>query len=231
MAEHSDDKTLADAELIKSDAVEETLESSTAQRHGFFTRLYTGTGAFDVVGRRKMWFTVSGLIIAIAIASIAIRGFTFGIDFQGGTKVSFPRGDATVQQVEDVFRETLGHEPEQVVVVGNGASATVQIRSEMLSNDQTAKLKDALFNEFHPVGVDGEPSKQAISDSAVSSTWGSQITKKALIALGVFLVLVGLYITIRYERYMAMSALATLVFDLTTTAGVYSLVGFEVSPA
>jgi preprotein translocase subunit SecF len=231
MAKHSDDKTLADAELIKSDAVEETLESSTAQRHGFFTRLYTGTGAFDVVGRRKMWFTVSGLIIAIAIASIAIRGFTFGIDFQGGTKVSFPRGDATVQQVEDVFRETLGHEPEQVVVVGNGASATVQIRSEMLSNDQTAKLKDALFNEFHPVGVDGEPSKQAISDSAVSSTWGSQITKKALIALGVFLVLVGLYITIRYERYMAMSALATLVFDLTTTAGVYSLVGFEVSPA
>ena len=206
------DKTVDDAETIESGAVEETLESSTAQRHGFFARLYTGTGAFDVVGRRKVWFTVSGLIIAIAIASIAIRGFTFGIDFQGGTKVSFPRGDATVQQVQDVFRETLGHEPAQVVVVGNGASATVQIRSEMLSNDQTAKLKDALFNEFHPVGVDGKPSKQAISDSAVSSTWGSQITKKALIALGVFLVLVGLYIT--------MSALATLVFDLTTTAGV-----------
>jgi preprotein translocase subunit SecF len=145
--------------------------------------------------------------------------------------MSFPRGNASVQQVEDVFRKTFGHDAEQVVTVGNGASATVQIRSEMLSNDQTAKLRDALFNELHPVGADGKPSKQAISDSAVSSTWGSQITKKALIALAVFLVLVGLYIMIRYERYMAMSALATLLFDLTTTAGVYSLVGFEVSPA
>ena len=167
----------------------------------------------------------------IAIASIALRGFTLGIDFQGGTNVSFPRGNATVQQVDDVFRKTLGHDPEEVVVVGNGGSATVQIRSEALSNDQTAKLKDALFAEFHPVGVDGKPSQQAISDSAVSSTWGAQITKKAVIALVVFLVLVSLYITIRYERYMALSALAALGFVLTTTAGVYSLVGFEVSPA
>ena len=65
----------------------------------------------------------------------------------------------------------------------------------------------------------------------MSETWGGQITKKALIALLVFLVLVTIYITVRYERYMAMSALATMFFDLTTTAGVYSLVGFEVTPA
>src|ERR1700736_5749175 len=224
-----DKKTRGEAGFIysavdspESGAVEEGLESP---HHNFFTRLYTGTGAFEVVGKRRLWFAVSGLIIAIAIASIAIRGFTLGIDFQGGTKVSLPRGDATVQQVEDVFRKTMGKNPEQVVVVGSGGSATFQIRSETLSNNQTAKLKDALAKGCP------QPSAQAISDSAVSSTWGGQITKKALIALVVLLVLVALYITIRYERYMAMSALATLVFDLTTTAGVYSLVGFEVSPA
>ncbi|MBV8928118.1 MAG: protein translocase subunit SecF [Mycobacteriaceae bacterium] len=216
------------AETTQSQAVELTGE---VPRHGFFTRLYTGTGAFDVVGKRKLWFTVSGVIIAIAIVSIAIRGFTFGIDFKGGTKVSFPRGDVTVAQVEQVFSKAIGHDPEQVVMVGSGGSATVQIRSETLSNADTEKLRTALFDAFHPKGVDGQPSKQAISDSAVSSTWGGQITQKALIALVVFLVLVGLYIMIRYERYMAMSALATLVFDLTATAGVYSLVGFEVSPA
>jgi preprotein translocase subunit SecF len=65
----------------------------------------------------------------------------------------------------------------------------------------------------------------------VSSTWGDQITKKALIALVVFLVLVAAYIAVRYERYMAAAALAALVFDLAVTAGVYSLVGFEVTPA
>jgi preprotein translocase subunit SecF len=206
--------------------------SSDAPRHGFFTRLYAGTGAFDIIGHRKTWFILTGVIVAIAIAAIAIRGFTFGIDFKGGTTVSMPAtGDVTVQQVEDVYSEALGKDPEQVVTVGSGGSATVQIRSETLTNEETEKLRTALFDAFQPKGVDGQPSKQAISDSAVSSTWGSQITKQGLIALGVFLVLVGLYIMVRYERYMAIAALASLVFGLTTTAGVYALIGFEVTPA
>jgi len=200
-------------------------------RHGFFTRLYTGTGAFEVVGRRKLWFGISFLIVGIAIASIVLRGFTFGIDFQGGTKMSFPRGDASVTQVEETFAQTIGKSAQSVVVVGNGSTSTVQIRSETLTNDQTAKLREALFDRFQPKGQDGKPSKQAISDSAVSETWGGQITKKALIALAVFLVLVTIYITLRYEKYMALAALAALGFDLITTAGVYSLVGFEVTPA
>jgi preprotein translocase subunit SecF len=228
MAAKDDTDIETDAMTPDSRAVELTDEPA---KHGFFTRLYTGTGAFDVIGRRKLWFTVSGVIIAIAIAAIAIKGFTFGIDFEGGTKVSFPRGDVSVQQVEDVFSQTLGKAPESVVTVGSGGSATVQIRSETLSNEETEKLRTALFDAFQPKGVDGQPSRQAISDSAVSSTWGGQITKKALMALGVFLVLVGLYIMVRYERYMAMAALASLVFGLTTTAGVYALVGFEVTPA
>jgi len=204
-------------------------------RHGFFTRLYTGTGAFEVVGRRKLWFGISLLIVGIAVASIVLRGFTFGIDFQGGTKMSFPRtganGEASVTQVEETFAQTIGKNAEAVVVVGNGSTSTVQIRSETLTNDQTAKLREALFTRFQPRGEDGKPSKQAISDSAVSETWGGQITKKALIALAVFLVLVTIYITLRYEKYMALAALAALGFDLITTAGVYSLVGFEVTPA
>jgi preprotein translocase subunit SecF len=216
-------------ELTDATVVNDT--GATLPRHNFFTRLYTGTGAFEVVGRRKLWYAVSGLIVAIAVVSIVLRGFTFGIDFKGGTKVSFPRGDVQVSQAEDVFHQTLGVDPESVVIVGNGASATVQIRSETLTNDQTAKLRTALFDRFQPKGPDGKPSKQAISDSAVSSSWGGQITKKAVIALVVFLVLVSVYITARYERYMAISALAAMFFDVTVTAGVYSLVGFEVTPA
>jgi preprotein translocase subunit SecF len=209
--------------------------ASGAPRHSFFTRLYTGTGGFDVVGRRRLWFAISGVMVAIAIASIVIRGFTFGIDFEGGTKVSMPvaagTGTVSAEQVETVFSQTLGTEPESVVIVGSGGSATVQIRSETLDNQQIEQLRTALFDAFQPKGADGQPSKQAISDSAVSETWGGQITKQALIALVVFLVLVTIYITVRYERYMALAALAALGFDLTTTAGVYALIGFEVTPA
>jgi preprotein translocase subunit SecF len=231
MAKHSSDTT--ESEAIEAPEIEDM--SAEAPKHSFFVRLYTGTGAFEVIGRRKLWYSVSGLIVAIAVVSIVLRGFTFGIDFEGGTKVSMPvagqNGTATTQQVEDVFSKTLGKSPESVVVVGSGGSATVQIRSDTLTNAETEELRTALFDAFHPKGGDGQVSKQAISDSAVSASWGGQITKKALIALVVFLVLAALYITVRYERYMAMSALATLVFDLVTTAGVYSLVGFEVTPA
>ncbi|MGF2944014.1 protein translocase subunit SecF [Mycobacterium sp. Lab-001] len=214
-----------------SGAVELTESITQPARRSFVTRLYTGTGAFEVVGRRRLWFGISGAIVAVAIVSILVRGFTFGIDFNGGTTVSMPRGDAQISKVAEVFNKTVGKDPESVVVVGNGASATVQIRSETLSNDQTSRLRNALFDAFQPKGADGKPSKQSISDSAVSETWGDQITSKALIALVVFLALVALYITVRYERYMTLSAIAAMFFDLTVTAGVYSLVGFEVTPA
>ncbi|AMC74040.1 protein translocase subunit SecF [Mycobacterium tuberculosis] len=217
--------------VARTDGDSTTDTASKLGHHSFLSRLYTGTGAFEVVGRRRLWFGVSGAIVAVAIASIVFRGFTFGIDFKGGTTVSFPRGSTQVAQVEDVYYRALGSEPQSVVIVGAGASATVQIRSETLTSDQTAKLRDALFEAFGPKGTDGQPSKQAISDSAVSETWGGQITKKAVIALVVFLVLVALYITVRYERYMTISAITAMLFDLTVTAGVYSLVGFEVTPA
>jgi preprotein translocase subunit SecF len=223
------------ADDLATTAVELTAPASGAPQHGFFVRLYTGTGAFDVVGKRKLWFGISGAIILIALASILLRGFSFGIDFEGGTKVSMPaagaQGQVTTQQVEDVFSKTLGRGPESVVQVGNGGSATIQIRTEKLSNPDNDKLRTALFDAFQPKGPDGQPSKDEVSSSDVSETWGGQITQKAIIALVVFLALVSVYIAIRYERYMAVAALAALVFDVVTTAGVYSLVGFEVTPA
>lgn len=224
------DKT-SGIDVTTAEATGAEVSEAALPRHGFFNRLYTGTGGFDVMGRRRIFFAITALMVAAAIASIVLRGFTFGIDFQGGTKVGFPRGDASVTQVEQVFTDTIGTAPESVVTVGNGPGATVQIRSKALSNEETAKLRDALFEKFQPKGSDGKPSKQAISDSAVSETWGGQITKKALIALGVFLVLVGIYIALRYERYMAIAALSSLMLDLIITAGIYSLIGFEVTPA
>ncbi|HLS00328.1 MAG TPA: protein translocase subunit SecF [Mycolicibacillus parakoreensis] len=214
-------------------ATELTASTADAQapHHGFLNRLYTGTGAFEVIGKRRLWYAVSGAMFILSIAAILIRGFTFGIDFEGGTTVSFPRGDAEVAQVQEVFADSVGFAPEAVVEVGSGGSKTIQIRSQALDTDQTAALKAALFDAFHPLDTEGEPSESAISDSAVSETWGGQITLKAAQAIVVFLVLVALYITVRYERYMALSALASLVFDLVVTAGVYAAVGFEVTPA
>ena len=207
-------------------------DQNAQPNRSFLSRLYTGTGAFDVVGRRKFYYLLTGAIVLICLLSMVFRGFTLGIDFEGGTQIQVPASDGiTTEQVETVFTDTLGFGPEQVQTVGSGAGATVQVRSEALDAGQTDEVRTALFVELQPVDNTGTATPNAISFSDVSETWGGQITQKALIALDVFLVIVSIYIAIRYERDMALAALAALFFDLLVTAGIYSLVGFEVTPA
>jgi len=217
-------------------ATDETPRTAPAAKKGkLFHRLYVGTGAFDVVGKRKRWYIFFTLLILFCVASIIFRGFNLGIDFKGGTRISMPAqgadGVISTQQVTDIFNETLNKEPAAVQTVGTGESTSIQVRSETLNNDQVTDLKAALFEELQPVNQQGEPSERSISDSAVSASWGGEISRQALIALGVFLVLVTMFLAFYFERWMAVAALAALIHDVVVTAGVYSIVGFEVTPA
>lgn len=202
---------------------------------GVLSRLYTGTGAFDIVGRRKTWYVAFGLLVLICVASIVFRGFNLGIDFTGGTQVQFPASTAaapaTTDAVQSVVEKSTGQPAASVQTAGSGRSASVIIRTESLTPAQTVALKQALFDTFQPRGTNGAPSQQVISDSAVSGSWGGQITQQAIIALVVFLVLVTLFLTFYFERAMAVAALVALVHDVTVTAGIYSIIGFEVTPS
>jgi len=202
---------------------------------GTLQRLYSGTGAFDIVGRRRLWYVLSGVLIALCLGSIVLRGFNLGIDFEGGTRVQLPavgaNGPISTDQVEQVFSGAVGQPPVSVQIVGTGAAESILIRSETLVARDTFALKDALFEQLQPLGQDGQPSEQAISDSAVSATWGGEISQKALIALLVFLVLVTVFLAVYFEPRMALAALVAVVHDVLVTAGIYSLVGFEVTPA
>jgi preprotein translocase subunit SecF len=202
---------------------------------GTLQRLYTGTGAFDIIGRRRLWYLLLGVLVAVCIGSILLRGFNLGIDFEGGTRVQLPatgaNGAISTEQVEQVFSDTLGREPASVQTVGSGDAASILVRSDALDNRETFLLKEALFEQLQPLGQDGKPSEQVISDSAVSATWGGEISQKALIALLVFLVLVTVFLALYFEPRMALAALVALLHDVVVTAGIYSLVGFEVTPA
>ncbi|MCF8569731.1 protein translocase subunit SecF [Gordonia sp. HY002] len=199
-----------------------------AENRSFLSRLYTGTGAFDIVGRRKTWYTVSAVIMLICILSMVFRGFTPGIDFEGGTQVSLPAvsSSITTDSVSKVFADTLGQEPESVQTAGAGSSATIQLRTETMSAEDAGKLAHALADTFKP-----ELTLADVSSSDVSSTWGAEITRKMVIALLVFLVVVFIYIAVRFDREMSAAALVSLLFDVVVTAGAYSLVGWEVTPA
>ncbi len=211
---------------------ESNTSATVLPHHSWLQRLYTGTGGFEVVGRRKFYYWLTGVIVGLSLLSIVVRGFTLGIEFEGGTRIQFPASDgASTSQVETVYSDALGTDPVSVQTVGSGASASVEIRSEALDAGQVNTLQNALFDAFHPADKNGEVSKNAISVADVSETWGGQITQKALLALVVFLVIVSIYIAIRFERDMAIAAIVSLFFDMIVTAGIYSMVGFEVTPA
>jgi preprotein translocase subunit SecF len=205
----------------------ETPSQTPAKKAKFLDRLYTGNGALDIIGRRKRWYIFFSVLVLVSLASIVFRGFNFGIDFEGGTKIQLEgqstQGVISTQQVTDVYNGVLGHDPESVQSVGIGAQASIQIRTETLTQGEIARLKTALTDQLHPNG--------SISDSAVSGTWGGEVTSQALWALLVFLVLVTIFLAFYFERRMAAAALVSLFHDVIVTAGVYSLVGFEVTPA
>ena len=75
---------------------------------GTLGRLYSGTGALDVVGRRRIWYSVSGLLVAICILSMLLRGFNLGIDFEGGTRVQLPAQGATGAISTMAFESNIG---------------------------------------------------------------------------------------------------------------------------
>jgi preprotein translocase subunit SecF len=133
--------------------------------------------------------------------------------------------------VRAVYERVIGAEPEAVQSAGTGTSASILIRSEALDPAQLVAVKQALFDTFQPIGSSGVPAPEAISDSAVSGSWGGQITRQAIIALAVFLVLVTIFLAFYFERAMALSALVALMHDVVVTAGIYSIIGFEVSPS
>ena len=197
-----------------------------AKRSGFLRKLYTGTGGFDIVGQRRRYYAVFGLLVLICVGSLVFKGFNESIEFRGGTQIQFPTVGMTVdpstEAVQKAVTNTLHFDAESVQRAGSGTKSSVQITTETLTAVQQEEIKQALVDTFHPRGI---------SVSAVSSSWGGEITTQALIALAVFLVLVTILLAVYFERSMAVAALAALVHDLVVTAGVYSLVGFEVSPS
>ena len=196
-------------------------------KHGFFSRLSTGTGAFNVLGPRKIYYWVGITLVVLSILLIIFRGFHLGIDFAGGTRLTFaiPTGQTiSTQQVADVFNQATGVSPDSVQTIGSQAAESIQITSSALDVGQITAAGAALAAAF---GLDAT----GVSDSAVSETWGNEVSTQALISVIVFLIAVAIFIWIRYDRRAAVAAVVSTIQVLIITAGIYSLVGFEVTPA
>jgi preprotein translocase subunit SecF len=208
--------------VTESDAPPITaLQAKAATRHrNVISRLSTGTGAFNILGHRRKYYYFSSTLIVLSLLFMIIRGFNLSIDFVGGTQLTFPKVPAaTTEEVANVLNTAIGVQAESVVFVGTN----VQVSMPSLDATTVTSAKNALTRAFHLTA--------AVSDSAVSGTWGSEISTQALISVIVFLIAVALFISIRYEHRVAIGAVLSVLHDLIVAAGIYALVGFEVAPA
>lgn len=200
-------------------------------KQSLVNRLTTGDGGIDFIGRTKLFYIITAALILISLASMLFRGFSMSIDFEGGTRMTMPAGDLVAEEVEETFVEATGVEPELTQIVGSGDSETLEITSQHLSPEQIGEARLAIFEEHQPVDHTGKPSPDAIGDSTVSESWGDTITQRMLLSMIVFLVFATIYVAFRLQKFMAVAAMGALVVDGVLIAGIYSLFGFEVSPA
>jgi preprotein translocase subunit SecF len=216
-----DEQSLADAGLPQ----EGDSAGSGTQRRARFSgglghRLYNGEAGLNIVGNSRLIYKITAVLILLCLLSIAFRGFNFGIDFEGGSSFRLP---GTEQQLDEVRQaaEDAGVEVATAQVVGGN---TVLLRTGALDQDTERAVVDAIATA---AGV--QPGE--VSPETVSADWGRDITDQALIALVVFLVAVVAFLALRFEPKMAIGAMVALLHDIIVTAGIYSLIGFEVTPS
>jgi preprotein translocase subunit SecF len=182
--------------------------------------LYTGKTSFDFVGRRRLWYAISGLILLVAVFALVFRGLNFGIEFRGGAEFRVPNAQCSVEEARTATTSVVSGET-IVQELGNGE---IRVQTPALEGSQSTEIVDALAAGC---AVDAAE----ISSQVIGPSWGAEVTNRALLGLGIFLVFVVLFISLAFEFKMAIAAIVALLHDIVITVGIYAVVGFDVTPA
>ncbi|MGZ8651801.1 MAG: protein translocase subunit SecF [Actinomycetota bacterium] len=178
---------------------------------------------FRLIEHRNWWFGLSGAVIVLSLIGLVFGHLNLSIDFEGGAQLQYSFTKAvTVREVTDVLNAN-GHGNSEVQIA-NGDTVLVRTSTFTADRAQSDALLKALADQ---AGIDvGD-----INQQDVGPTWGKEISKKALTGLFVVLAAIMLYISLRFEWKMAIGAIVALLHDVIITAGIYALVGRQVTPA
>ena len=192
-------------------------------------RLYRGETTFNIIGLRVIGFAISLVIVVAGAGSLLVKGLDLGIDFLGCVAWEVPSNGPGGKLTDEDARKVLDDNNIE------SASAKIQFLTgtelqimRVQVGDQTEETRFAVQQSFADLA---KVEVEEVSVASVSSSWGRSITEKAIRALLVFFVVVSLYISWRLEWKMAIAAFVAMVHDVLISVGVYSLFGFEVTPA
>jgi preprotein translocase subunit SecF len=188
---------------------------------GVISRLYRGDIDIDFVGKRRLWYGLSGFLLVVSIVGLIINGLNLGVEFKGGSVFTFAKTPAATS-VEKVRSVIEGAGPHQVIV--QEAGKNWRVTTESVPRNELHTVTTAVSEAF------GVPEPQ-ISSQVIGPSWGGDVARKAWTGLVVFLIAIALYLSVAFEWRMAVAALVALGHDLIITAGIYAWSGFEVTPA
>lgn len=200
-------------------------EKTVEAKEGFVKRLYTSNFNVPFIAKRKVWFIFSAIVLLICIGSFFIRGFNWGIEFQGGSvfQASTQVNEQTVAKFTSAVADTgIADLNTQVSTL---SSQGVRVQTRSLNTDEIVQVREAIAEA---AGID----RDNVTYTLIGPSWGKQITQKAFLALGVFILLVFGLIWIYFKDWRSsVSAIVALIHDVLVTMGVISLFGFTVTPA
>ena len=194
--------------------------------------LYEGRVSIDFVGKRRLWYSMSALIVIACALGLWLKPLDMGIEFVGGSGVQGlpdpPR--RSNQDTADKLRDSGGRHRRssrrRLPVVTTSGTSTILVQTEQLSTSEDSRVKEAIAE------VTGADPKTDISQTGIGASWGKEVAKRSIQGLVVFLVLVVLLIWGYFRQWkMSVAAIVALVHDVLITVGIYAWSGFEVSPA
>ncbi|WP_062520579.1 protein translocase subunit SecF [Demequina silvatica] len=186
-------------------------------------KLHSGEKTYPIVAQRKRWFIVSGILVALSLVALFTKGLNAGIDFEGGTEFRVTETSITEPaEAQAVIEELAPDATARVTVLGD---SDVRIQIGVVDTETGREITSALAEAY-------DVPEDQVSFTQIGPTWGASVGKAAVQSLVVFLILVGIVMSLYFRAWrMAAAALIALAHDLIITVGVYALVGFEVTPA
>jgi SecD/SecF fusion protein len=186
---------------------------------------------FDFMGASRWFFSLSGCILLIGALAIGGKGLNLGIDFKSGTRIQ----TAFVKSVnENQVRSAMSSAGYPSAEIQKYSSKGVggqgfQISLKKLKPEEVQKVKSVLDARFGSGAL--KPGTKNFSSTSIGPTFGQTVAKSAIIAIIASLLVISVYIALRFEWKYAIPVLIALMHDLLITAGVYSLTGREVTTA
>lgn len=205
------------AEKRAGEAGEEAAKAAAKPRGKFIKH------DINFLGYRRVFLIIAAVLISLSFVVVGVRGLNFGIEFVGGTSIAFHgTGDVSTEDMRGAFNKV--GEPDAVIQTTNADG-----QEGFLVRTTTTSAEDAASRATQ-VASDLGLSTESFEVTTIGPDWGASVIQSSLIAFLVSIVLIIIYIAIRFDYKMGITAIVSLLHDLILVMGIYALVGREVNP-